>query len=102
MPSVKFTSTDEFLLELRRDVAAVERKIIRITCRYRSEYPMTGVAVLASFVVADRVVSLESRCGSYLFDTDQGEVKTRAEERLSLLTKAAEELGLEVRSGSYE
>lgn len=105
MAAVKFNDLDEFIGELRRDAAEVERKILRVTVRHRTDgqMPIRSMAVVASAVVAGHVVTLQAPCGTYLPGTGEADgVSVAAKERLAALEAAAGELGLEVRAGVFE
>ena len=105
MATVKFNDTDEFIEELRRDADAVDRKVLRLTFRYRlvDPSPMQSMAVVASAVIAGHVVELEDRCGTFFQQTREAdEVRAAAKKRADAIRVAAEELGLEVRSGVFE
>jgi hypothetical protein len=104
MATVKFNDPSEFVRELRRDREKIERKILRLTCGHRHEYPMTVLTVLATALVGSVVVRLERRCGSYMTGDSNGMDQTLAAVRADckLVEAAAHELGLEVRAGVYE
>jgi hypothetical protein len=105
MATVKFGDVGEFIEELKRDAANVERSIVRLTYRWRSAdpSPIRSMSVVASAVIGGHIVTLEERCGSYFPDTsDAQEVAAAAAKKLGAIEAAAKELGLEVRAGVFE
>jgi hypothetical protein len=100
---VKFNVTDEFLGELEMDRDAVERKVVRVTCRFSRNEMYTGVSVIATAVVGPHVVELSARCGEYLSEDHDGKpVRQRADLESSKLRTRLHELGFDVRAGSFE
>ena len=102
--TVKFTSADEFIADLRADGGLVERNILRVTHSWRFAPPLTTLSVLATAVVGGQLVVLECRCGSYMFGDgpDGKETHDRAEMIMGKLRDLAAELKLEVRPGVFE
>ncbi|VTU02764.1 Marine sediment metagenome DNA, contig: S12H4_C00178 OS=marine sediment metagenome GN=S12H4_01031 PE=4 SV=1 [Gemmataceae bacterium] len=101
---VRFTQVAEFIEELKRDGAEVQRNIVRVTFREEHQTPLTSVTVIASALVAGCVVTLARRCGGFMFrdGPDAKEVWAAAEKHAELVRTACGELGLEVRAGVYE
>ena len=104
MVTVKFNDAGEFLGEIETDREQVERSIVRVTCRFRRNEMFTALSVVATAVVGDSVVQLEARCGEYMSHDgpDGKEVRTRADAESERLRTKLSELGLDVRSGSFE
>lgn len=101
----RLSNVDEFLSELSRDAEQVERRIVRLACRNRSECggAYTRVTVLASAIVAGRVLRLERECGSYMFaDRDGVPILAAAGEAMDRVQGEAARLGLDVRGGVFE
>jgi hypothetical protein len=103
MTVVKFTNVAEFVAELRADAGLIDRGILRATHSWRSSPPLTVLSVLATAVVAGRLVVLECRCGAYMFaDTDGADAAGRAVATMTALRALAAELKLELRPGVFE
>lgn len=107
MATTKFNDVDDFLAELKLDAAAgeVDRLIVRVTNRWRTVpgSPLHALAVVASYTVADQVVSLESNCGSFFPPMQEDEkAKATADKRRAAIELVAEKCGLQVRAGVFE
>lgn len=102
--TVRFTSTADFVEELTRDAARVERGIVRLSFRTTYSVPMFSVSMLATAVIAGHVVTLHRYCGSYMFSGSQESrlVGEDAEKQADLIRTAVAELQLEIRQGVYE
>lgn len=103
MATVKFNDTNEFIEELNRDAASVERGIVRLTCRFSRNEMFTALAIVASAFVAGHVVTLEVRCGNYLSHDgpDGREIRAKADAEREKLAKALTELDFSIRAGSF-
>lgn len=100
---VNFHDPDEFLDELRKDHERVERLIVRITVRRRYVQPFVHVAVIASAVVDNFIVTLEQRVGeTFVGDDASSPITAKIRASLDHLTAEATKLGLEVRTGVFE
>lgn len=101
---VRFHSLDSFLDELRLDAELVERGVLRLTVERRHSPPMTTVALVATAAVARTVLTLRLRLGELLFpDAEWPPAVTAAlNHTRERLTRAAKELGLQIRGGVLE
>lgn len=108
MATVRFNHEAEFLAELRLEAAAgrVDRKILRLTSRWRQgdPYPIRSLSVVASFSTGPgQVTVLERRVGSHFPDTNEARKDVEeCDKVLAELNRAGAELGLELRHGSLE
>lgn len=107
MAIVKFNDIGEFLAELRLDAGEVQRKILRVTNRWRrvDTYPIQSLSVVATYVteVDGQLVFLESQCGEFMPDSAEAQrVRDTAEKRRASVEAFASGLGLEVRAGVFE
>jgi len=99
---VRFSQIEHFLEELRIEVEAksVTRDIVRVTCVYQRAHDaphISSVTVVAGFLVKGKLVELQRACGLVVdFPNDQESAKTRerAQEAMTQVHTAAEELGL--------
>jgi hypothetical protein len=97
---VCYNDPDEYLDELRRDLDGVERKILRLTVRRRYGNPFVHVSVVATALVAGRVVQLEQTIGeAFAGDERAGGLGEKTRTALDKISAAAVQLGLEVRAG---
>lgn len=102
MVTVKFNDVAEFLDELKRDAAEVQRKILRCTFSFRrgNSMPIEVMYVMVTYMVFDQLVMLEHRCGEWMTGTsDQETVRGTAIAIKDKIDAAANELGLELRAG---
>jgi hypothetical protein len=100
---VNFHDPDEFLDELRKDQDRIDRKLLRVTVRRRYAPPFVHVAVVATAVVGNSVVTLEHRVGEVFAGDEAGSsIPGKIQAGLDRLTAEAEKLGLEVRAGVFE
>ena len=100
---VNFHDPDEFLDELRKDRDRIDRNILRVTVRRRYAPPFVHVAVVATAVVGNTVVTLEQRLGEVFAGDEAGSpIPNKIQTALDRLTAAAVKLGLEVRAGVFE
>ncbi len=100
---VSFHDAEEFLDELRKDHDRIDRKLLRVTVRRRYAPPFVHVAVVATAVVGNSVVTLEHRVGEVFAGDEAGSpIPGRIQATLDRLAAEAEKLGLEVRAGVFE
>lgn len=104
MPTVKFHEPGEFKDELKLMQGRIEGNILRLTYGHKSEYPSTVVLVIATALVGNMVLRLESRCGSFLMSesSEAEQVRLKAKSIRDAIESVASELKLEVRAGMYE
>lgn len=104
MAKVRFHQVSEFLEELRKDHDKVDRGLVRVTFRTDYSTPMHTASVIASALISGVVVTVERRCGVYMFkDTPESRaVWDTAEANAEAIRKECAELQLEVRSGVFE
>jgi hypothetical protein len=99
---VNFHDPDEFLGEIRKDHDRIDRKLLRVTVRRRYAPPFVHVAVVATAVVGNSVVTLEHRVGEVFAGDEAGSpIPGKIQATLDRLTAEAELLGLEVRAGVF-
>ena len=104
MATIRFHQVSEFLDELRKDRGKVDRGIVRMAFRHTKNPPLTTLTLVASAVVAGHVVTLERRCGEFMFadGPDSKPVQDRGDEFADMVKQACAEMNLEVRSGVFE
>lgn len=105
MAVVKFNDVDEFLAELKLDAADVDRRVVRVTSRWRrcEPQPLQSLSVVATYVADGQVVLLECPCGTFFPDLPEGaEARNRCSKRREAIEAFATGLGLEVRAGVFE
>ena len=99
-----FTEPGEYLAELARDRALIERHLVRLTQTGRPDgtATITHVSVESSAIIDGRVCRLVSYCGALwgIRDTDE-QVHRHATQQAHELEQQLLELGLEVRPGVW-
>ncbi len=102
-PQVTFNHTDEFLEELQKDRAMIDRGIVRVTNQFvhSATSPIRFAHAVATYSVDGQVVKLDRYCGE-LWGIEREDAKTKAELEATqeLVRKACD--GLEVRAGILE
>lgn len=110
MDAVTFNDLQEFLEELKKDKNDIENQI-RATVRYETgnkTFPITAISVVSTFIVkpvklyGERfMVRLDCRIGSYINmdPKNREELGNAAQEVISKIKAACEELQLECRPG---
>jgi hypothetical protein len=101
---VRFTNADEFLDELRAEAGRIEDKVVRVVCSRRAVPGHTIFRVIATVLVAGRIVRLDRECGEFMFpDSDESRaVIDQTNAIAQTIRTVATGLGLEVRTGVYE
>jgi len=104
---VRFNAVEEFLAEIEKDAGQVERMIVRLTKTFRSlPIGMTEVAVVATAIVAGRLVRLKRPMGSVFSIGAPTSIDRSLLERADSIAKDIEQrvliIGLDVRDGTYE
>ena len=106
MPIVKFNAPEEFLAELTKDVALVDRQIVRATNLYRQSTYSPGVqhlSVVATARVGSDIVRLDLYCGDlWHIERQDTPVTAKAERMRRALAEGCARLGLEVRAGMLD
>lgn len=110
MVLVKFNFPDEFLEELTKDKDLVHRGIVRLTQLFGREMKIlivTHVSVVATAKLGPDIIRMDHRIGSYSdlpggLGGDREAVLQKSRETLDTIQAQCEQLGLEVRAGSYE
>lgn len=106
--TVAFRHVADYLVELKRDVDKIDRKIVRLEAvrEFRSKLPNINTIVVHSTArIAGETVSLEHLCGEHWgegFDDENkrtNEIRSNVEEAI---TKFCNDHGLEVRGGRLE
>ena len=100
-----FTEPSEYLAELERDRALIERGIVRVTKTGRPDATgaLTHVSVEAAAIIDGRLCRLSSYCGALwgIANTDEP-VQQRASRIVKDLEDKLLEIGLEVRAGLWD
>lgn len=103
MPKVVFHDLTEFTAELRKDAPSIARRILRTTCCFERSDMFTVLHVLAGYAIEDDTVELKLRIASYMTNhtPDQTAAAKRADDAMAQLHSLADELGLDLRHGSF-
>jgi hypothetical protein len=113
MPTVKFTSPEEFCADLKRDEATLHRRIVRCTNLIQPSRMSPNIRVLtvvATYAVRNAtgritdIVKLERYCGD-LWGVGEGQddkVLKEAEAIQDKIKKVCDSLNVEVRAGLLE
>jgi hypothetical protein len=105
---VRFTDPQEFCAELRRDQAAIQRGLVRLTCERASAAPepFTELSLIAGYLVdtgagALQLIELRRLCGPlWGLDGDRA-VLELAERSRATVERALADAGLECRPGRF-
>ena len=104
MIGVRFNAPDEFMAEMAAEVQRIEDKLVRVTLSWRSADHVVAWSVVATLVVAGRIVRLNAACGDY-FSGDSVEAekaRTKANATADAIRAEGVRLGLETRAGVFE
>ena len=107
--TVKFSDIEEFLDELKKELGHIENKIVRYTNVFISHRQMPDwhhIHAIGTCIInsghGDRLLRYEEYIGA-AEDLDENlEIRTRINTRRTLMKKAAEENGLDLRNGMIE
>jgi hypothetical protein len=102
---VQFMVAAEFLEEIRADVGAVDRGIVRVTREYRghSQLPLITVILRATALVKGCIVSLAENVGQGWAATHESkELEAKSVRQMTELEGALRTLGLITRPGVFE
>lgn len=102
---ITFNFVDEFLAELEKDKATINRGIVRATIKRTigQKLPMQYYSVLSSYIVDNEVVKLEQSIGLQMgYEKTEDKILAKRDEVYGKIEKKVAELGLELRGGYVE
>lgn len=102
---IKFNVVDEFLDELVKDLALIERKIVHATNMYQQSATVPviqHVSVVATCKIAGEIVRLDANVGTVMRLESYQHAHQRAEKIQEQMTTFCNQHGLEVQAGIYE
>jgi hypothetical protein len=105
--TVMFNSVEEFIAELEKDAAKVDRQIVRITNLSEGTNispNIQHVSVFATYTVEGQIIILKRYCGDIwrLGQQRDKEVLAKAKEHLKTIEEACRRLKLEARAGAIQ
>jgi len=106
MATVRFTSVEEFIEELKKERGNIHLKIVRLTNLFSpipNLAPIKSLTVVATVKVRDDIIRLTRYCGQ-IWDMEGQDKDTheRAEAARKRIEEAAKTLGIEIRAGIWE
>lgn len=107
MTTVKFNVVREFCAEVEKDVAEIDRGIVRITGMSRGSSLSPNIRhifAMASYSVKGQVVILESYCGDVwgINEKEDQKVYSKEKEVCQAVEEICQKLGLKQRGGILE
>ena len=103
MKQVEFNVVSEFIEELRKDAPKIDRNIVRCTnvFRWKVHPNIRDVYIKAGYICENYLVELYRFCGQVWGSPNDEEVDKHAEKMQEEIKAVCDELGLEIRAGTF-